>query len=186
MKKTILDPTLFKDKVKENAYEALQKLVENSYYGQLAPRDFSRGPGFLEEFCTVKMASARGTGHSYSAVKLGMDYFNSALFISPKIDMSRRLMGNFAECYKEANYKIVTEDPYWDKVKLNVRRIETQTGNYYFEAADTFDSFARGIKTEAIIVDVACMFSQAKIDNIYEVCHPCMNHLDLKFFIFIE
>jgi len=67
----------------KNTYEALKLLVNNSYYAQNKwyEKPYYDSKAFLKEFCTVKLSTARQSGHTTSALQLCNEYFEKSLYL---------------------------------------------------------------------------------------------------------
>ena len=86
MKKQFIDRSVVDKKIYSDTYKALELLVSSSQLSQMTMPDnqlrTSNSIGYLKEFCTIRMATSRRSGHTYAAARLALEYFDSAIFKS--------------------------------------------------------------------------------------------------------
>ena len=180
--KKLLDRQCLNQTIWNNTYNSLKSLVDNCYYAQITTPPFSEvsDKNYLKEFCTVRMATARASGHSMALIKVALEYFDKVLFLSPTVEMAYRLNQYFVE-YCTSGTKGIT------RIKRRTQNtLETPDGHYHFTSFKSSLSYHRGIEYEAIIVDGAFWLSQKKEDEIYGSFSPAMARYPEKFFIFIQ
>lgn len=131
--------------------------------------------GYLKEFCTVRMCTARGSGHTTAICKVAKEYFENAIFLSPTVEMSERLN----ECFRSLQ---VDSSEF---VKTNKHEIFGRNGRYLFGTYNSLDTF-RGNECEAVFVDGTFMMNNKKEEDIYTILSPCMCKYSQRFFIFIQ
>ena len=183
--KKILDRSILANIIGTNTYTALRCLLENSYYAQETDQSFFCGnfdkkhyKGYLNEFCTVRMCTARQSGHSTAICYIALEYFDRAILLSAAHQMSinlNRCMSNLKNKSSYVNFKNESEN-----------KLTTTTGKeYIFGTYDNLDRF-QDIKTEAVFVDGTFDITPKKEDEIYDVLAPCMKHYPQRFFIFVQ
>jgi len=188
MKKEIIDASfvngrsLVEGKIYGNTYTALKCLIDGSYCTQqtlpssLTEINYKDRLDYWKEFCTIRMATSRRSGHTTAICKIAQSYFNSAIFLSPNLDVSRFLCEAFKKRYDVEGIKKITK---------NTRdTILTKDGGYFFRSYRSIDGI-RGIDCEAIIIDPACLLKPKEEDKIYRDLGPCMHTYLEKFFIFV-
>ena len=196
MKIKLLDFSMFEEKMWGNTYSALKSLIENCYYAQASYPfpydDYCQHLGYYKEFCTVKMQTARRSGHTSALCKVAYEYFNKVLILTYNQDMAQRLKGVFPNATKtilptKAKLEVGVEFPLKGYGNGKMRNVIRINGNqdYYFETVNNVDKL-RGMEFEAIFVDCAFALSKIKENQIYESLGPCMNRYQEKFFIFVE
>ena len=183
MKKNIIERSLVESKIYENTNEALNNLVENCFLSQLTcPPFISDHGGYAKEYCTVKMTTSRGCGHSTSLANVALKYFNEVIFLSPKLDMAHRLNKIVMSKY----YKLVGEEEAKSSVvKHTSDHIEFTDGLYYFGNSTRLASM-KGITAEAILIDGTFGLNEARENEIYQTFYPVMVKYPQKFFIFVQ
>jgi len=176
MKKQLIDRSLVNDKIWSNTYEALRKLVDNSYYSQLAmpPPVKYTIKAYLKEFCTIRMTTSRQSGHTTAVCKLAHEYFDSAILMSPTYEMSKRFCQFLRHVIPDSEITKITKS-----------ELATNNGGYYFGSYKSIDIF-RGISCEAVIIDGTFDLTPKKEDELYTVLEPCMSRWHQKFFIFVQ
>ena len=97
------------DIVCRSTYEALTLLVNGCYFSQDRAKEMLRLPGksFDKEFCTVKMSTARRSGHSTALAKIALEHFDKALFLAPTLSMVNHLQEIVHREYTRRNYPVV-------------------------------------------------------------------------------
>jgi hypothetical protein len=165
-------------KYNENCYLALRLLIDQSYVAQktqlvLPPPETT---DYYKEFCTVKMATSRGSGHTRAIAHLAYDYFKSVIILSPNQNMSLYTKNMLISAIGENNIQYYTSNTI----------STTNGGRYYFRTLSDCVASVRGIQCEAVFIDCASTLQQERIDNIYRCMAPCMHYSWYKLFIFVE
>ena len=183
MKKQLVDRQLLNERIWSNTCNALKCLIDNSYYAQISmpspcsPKQDKTGclsAGYLKERCTVRMCTARQSGHSTAIFRIAREYFEKVIFLSPTLKMSERLN----ECF-------LGKIDGLDLVKANKHEVLTRKDRYLFGTHNSLDVF-RGQECEAVFVDGTFNMSVSKEDDIYTVLAPCMQNYPQRFFIFVQ
>ena len=139
-----------------NSYTALKYLIENAYCIQtLIFRPLDSAMYNYKEFCTIRMRSARRSGHTTAMCKVAYEYFNKVIFLCPTIGLANRLYNTFVSLYKN-------ED---DIIQRTSGTIITKCGGYFFGSYESLDKF-RGIDCEAVFIDPSCMLKPKKEEQI--------------------
>lgn len=180
MKKQLIKRSMLDKQIWENTYTSLKSLVENSYYGQLAfsldcrPKcDYTIS--YFNEFCTVRMCTSRGSGHSTAICRVAREYFSRVIFLSFNLSMAERLRETF--CSLEVDS--------FEFIK-NKQEIQTRGGGrYWFGSTKSLDSF-RGVECEAVFIDGTFDLTDKNKDLIYLTLAPCMKNYPQRFFVFIQ
>ena len=173
MKKNLFRRSMVNDIIWDNTYQALTCLIENCYFAQHAyPPATSDNISYWKEFCTVRMQTARRSGHTMSICRVAHEYFRKALILTYNLDVAHRTKKRF-ENINEAH------------ILKTTNRIESGDSKYYFESINSFEG-CRGLDFEAVFVDCAFMLSKQKEDKIYNALAPSMARHSEKFFIFVE
>jgi len=169
------------DLICQNTYNALKLLVNNCYYSQTTSPQYCQSDlAASKEMYTVCLKTSRQSGHSTALAKLGVEYFNDAIFLSCNLAMAKSLKDKVQqECIKE-NGTAANVFP-----KITAQHIETLECNYYFGSINSIDSL-RGISSEAILIDGTFGLSPSQKDKIYKDLLPSMINNPQKFFIFVE
>lgn len=181
--KMTLDYGLLDSRIWSNTYNALKYLIDNSYYAQLAfPKnnlhltnslDFDKG--YFNEFCTVRMCTARRSGHTTALCRVAKEYFDKVIFLSPNLDMSKKLWSHFRSLPDNCEFS-----------KVIAGEISTNTGGrYLFGSHLALDKF-RGVETEAVFVDGTFSLNAKEEEEIYSCFASCMKKYPQKFFVFVQ
>ena len=165
----------------DKTHFALSLLVDVSRESQLSytcQNPASRDLDMARQFCTIKMTTSRGSGHSSAILRL-TEEFKSSLIISPNkmlSDMKSKIFEENLNLKNIVNYNI-----------SGVTQVTVDSKINYFTTIDFVENFIRGsgINIEAVMVDVSNMISKNKIDKLYSLCLPFMNYSE-KFFIFLQ
>jgi hypothetical protein len=173
MKKQLVDYIQY-----QNTYEALRRLIDNSYYSQLhSSPDTSWKNGsksYLKEFCTIRMCTSRRSGHTTAACKAAHEYFDRVMFLSPTVEMARQVKNTFMKI----NY---------DFASTGGSDFKTSSGEVYsFESYRSDMNFFSGRQFDAVIVDGTFDLGASKEDEIYDIFGNCMKNNPQRFFIFIQ
>ena len=178
MKKQLLSREMVEEKICHNTYQSLKSLVENCYYAQ-ATIPSSDGENLIKsycrEFCTVRLQTARRSGHTIALCKIAHEYFHKALILAPNNNMSQRIRRSFPNvCGVVGSVRNLD----------HVIRVDNAE-EYYFGTTNSMDHL-RGFEFEAVLVDCAFMLSKKKEDSIYDNFAPSMARYPERFFIFVE
>ena len=126
----------------------LSLLVESSLERRKFAALYSsiKNRAYLDQYCTIRMGTARGSGHTTALVQVAKEYFSKPLFVTPNVMMSNCVKGIAGDMRLEgANFMSVEQ----------VKR-----------------SFARDC--DAILVDCAFMLSNGQRDAIEEHAMACL------------
>jgi hypothetical protein len=170
----------------QNTYGALKCLIDNSYYGQLSYppslydyRNDSSHRGYFKEFCTVKMCTARQSGHSTALCKVAWEYFDKVAFLSPNYSMAERLSSRFQK-------SIVNKDiDCKDIVRQCKSELVTKNGYYLFGSYRALERFC-DYDCEAVFIDGTFEMTDTIENNIYLAFGPVMWKYSQRFFVFVE
>jgi hypothetical protein len=143
---------------------------------------------YHKEYCTIRMSTARGAGHTTAAAKLAIKRFNNVLFVSPNQSIATRLHQAVGQqAYAIRQKKLQTSNK-WDIFRVTSGQIDTINGRYLFVSGSN-DSIIRATKAfqfDAIIVDGASMLKPSVEKFIYELLAMGMMGNKYQFFIFIQ
>lgn len=144
----------------DNTYEALKLLVNNSIYAQQKYCNNSNKniKAYLKEFCTIKLCTARQTGHTSAILRLCTEYFDKSLVLYNTIEMARKIREYYNSLYNE------------DIISGTITN---------------FHSVYRGYEFDAIFIDCASFVCSSKLDCIYDELGPCLNQKE-KFVILMQ
>ena len=147
--------------MKNHIYDALNILIELSREFQNSHHRINlkiNPKSWAKEFCTVKVCSSRGSGHTESIVKLIEDGMNIGCFFP-----NHRMASMFRRDYK-------------DRIK------KSKNGKLVFCIGSNISSLEGGqfFDLDAVAIDVPEFFSSEKIDKIYNTILP--NVLEKEFF----
>ena len=195
MKKLLLTHELFTEKICNGTYSALKLLIESCYYSQISSLIVKGTIGDMawwKEYCTIRMTCSRGSGHTSALAKVIPEYFNKSLILCVNQDIAERTCGIFARTYSAQmegkktitfnGESLLTGESLLKQTKY---KIITENSEYDFATVNSLDNY-KGMDFQAIVVDVACMLSNNKIDEIYERMGPSMQKHSENFFIFVE
>lgn len=183
MKKQLVDYSLVSGRIYQNTYEALKRLIDNSYYSQLTHINHNDEKSYLKEFCTVRMCTSRQSGHTTAMCKIAKEYFDKVMFISPQYDMAERLNKCFQTIIYTQSQKSISENSEFTKVTKN--EICTKNGYYFFGSQNSLEVF-KGREAEAVFIDGSFALTSNKEDDIYMALGPCMYKYPQRFFVFIQ
>ena len=187
------------EKACKNTTKALELLIESS---KLTQQYFINNPPpyqtnntnntnnyqYHKEYCTIKMSTARRTGHTTAIINTSLKYFNKTLILAPTLDIATNIKSTFLNInIPNTNINI------GKKYALNSHSlkpsqtdiIEINDKQFHFGSLNTINNF-RGYQLEAVYVDVACMMNNKQEKDIYDTLAPCMHNYPYKYFIFIE
>ena len=148
----------------------------------------SRSPlGYAKEYCTVKVCTARRSGHTTAinyfilnkAAKLNQKW----AIIYPNQHILETNKKNISEYLKSLNGNIKTT--YKPNEFNNYRIVFKNGGEIPFITINSLDKL-RGTMLDGIIVDCSSLLSENKIDMLYDHGINCMKKNKYKFFIFVE
>lgn len=162
----------------QKTYIALKNLVDNSWYMQRKAYEnglYKNGSiGFLKEFCTVKMCTARRSGHSTAIARLCCEYFNKAILFCHNQQTAENLHLQFR--------------PYVNNITKELKDfIELNNGEskYHFFSTGNLQG-TRGIETEAMIIDCASFMSEKKKEEIEDLAIVYLRPPAPFFLIYVE
>lgn len=164
------------DKVYNRTYQALKNLYLNSkeIQKQIKPLALLNDLSYAKEICTIRMATARRSGHTSSIAKFVNKYNDKNWAIIPPTMRQVEEINKMVGVYSKG-----------DILKQTQSYIEFKNGRTQFMTANTFNRDLRGLDLDGIIVDCAFYLSQSKIEELYQVGMPCMRFKPYKFFIFV-
>lgn len=161
-------------KVYFNTYTAMRRLIENSYFKQREIAEngqrlyYESSPmAFFKEFCTVKVCTARQSGHTVAMLRIGKDLFDKSLYLFHNESMRYRI-------------KNMAEKDYPQEMLL---------GRYEFDSINSMDRIIGNNfenRLEAVFVDTATFVSNNKKEMIYEHLGNTLARKPYYFFIFVE
>lgn len=167
-----------------NTHIALSALVDNSILTQAKLKAQNRTDLRMREYCTVRMCTARGSGHSWAAYKVAYEYFNSVLFLSPNLQMRDRTKARFVNLNKDEIDASKTQTSAFCDLFKTIDGSSYYFSDYGFMHVPQHNF--RGINLDAVIVDGTFGLSNAKEDEIYDQFSVCMVNNPYKIFIFIQ
>lgn len=141
---------------------------------------------FAKEFCTIKVCSARRSGHSMAINKFLLDKAASNekwVLISHNQYCLEKNLNNISEyikCLKGemiASYNI----NYFTKHKV----VFANGGEIHFISINSTINL-RGLELDGIIVDCSSILSEKKIEQLYNDGFQCMSTKKYKYLIFVE
>jgi hypothetical protein len=189
MKKSLLTPDLFIEKICNGTYYALKSLIDSCYYSQVAYRGTAckvNDMAWWKEYCTIRMACSRRSGHTSAIAKVIPEYFDKALILCVNQDIAERVCGTFVQAYASQNGGRQRTNLNGEPLLKQTRyKLITENSEYDFGTINSLDNY-RGSEFQAIIVDVACVLNNKKTDEIYEKLGASMQKYPEKFFIFVE
>lgn len=170
-----------------NTTKALELLIESSKSAQQYYIDnlkYTNNYQYHKEFCTIKMSTARGLGHTQAIINTSIKYFNKILILTPTLDISEQTKNKFSYI---PNTKITKKHALnsLDIKPITTDLIKVNDKQFHFGSFNNINNF-RGYDLEAVYVDVACMINNKQEKEIYDTLAPCMNNYPHKFFIFIQ
>lgn len=128
-----------------------------------------------KEFATIKMQTARRTGHSYAIAKLFENLENNWMVISPNRAMSKNI---YNICRNEINMPCKKHDLY--QLRYNNLSI-------FFEATPAINLIKfRGYNFRGVIVDCSFNLKKSEENKIYHDFLPFMKFNDFLHFIFVQ
>jgi len=157
-------------KVYFNTYTCMKRLLENCLNRQCRLMDNNirtaiEGRDFAKEYCTVKVSSARMSGHTSSILKIANDCFDKSMIILPKLKQTRVVKRTIQIDYPNSMEKFDL---------MSIGSLSHARGNLYDN------------KLEAVFVDIASFISDNKIEEIYDTFIPILCMKPHYFFIFVE
>ena len=173
-------------KAQINTTKALELLIESSQIAQqyYAILNYQNNYQYYKEFCTIKMSTTRGLGHTQAIINTSIKYFNKILILTPTLNISEQTKNKFSYI---PNTKITKKHAInsLDIKPITTDLIETNNKQFHFGSFNNINNF-RGYDLEAVYVDVACMMNDKQEREIYDTLAPCMHNYTYKYFIFIE
>ena len=119
----------------------------------------------LKEFCTVKVSTARRSGHTTAIVKIALESVQkkkNVLVLSHNQHMSRAICG-------QAINEVIPE-----MVNYTSHRLRTESNTIWFDSrGNNYDRF-KGPQIDVVLVDCATFWSPNKIDEMYKIVAPSM------------
>lgn len=162
---------------------SINLLVENSEESQdKIDRPILSSIQKAQEFCTIKVCTARQSGHSLAIAHFLLDRTNEHwALITPTVYM---LQNNIEQIYTVNNINGYQHN-------IITRRTEHQIefvngGSITYASINNMDSFLRGSHVNGIIVDCASFLNKRALDNLYITGYASMARNRYKYFIFIE
>lgn len=132
---------------------ALKILVEASWRNrQLVIRDALTSPMFLNEYCTIRMSTARRSGHTSSLLSVSR-LFKSPIVLFPNVSMADHVLKRDDVC-RNLNGKY-----------LSFRQLD----------------HARGYDYDAILVDCAFMLGSGDLERVKQMCSACLTRYQERF-----
>lgn len=133
---------------------------------------------YAKEFATIKLCTARGSGHSTAISKFVNEYKNNYAILSFNLKMAEHLKEYVRFSSLSANRLME---------KHNSQYIKYDDGNeIFFGSMHNFRNCLTGHNIGGIIVDCASLWSKEKIEELYKVGLPCMGKRNKQYFIFVE
>ncbi len=145
----------------ERTSQSLELLFLNSKEMQNQFAKFNDNKlSFAKEYCTVKLTTARKSGHTTAIRNLIEKYSIPSMIIAYNTAIMNRNFKKFSQDFNTKN---------------NSKLI-------YLSTINTFDNAIRGISIQAIFVDIFSMLNHSQIEKIYKFGLPAMRHSDFYFF----
>lgn len=143
--------------------------------------------GYAKEYCTIKVCTARRSGHTtainYFILNKTAKLNQKWAIVYPKQFILETNKKNISEYLKSLNGNIAT---IYNPKEFNNHRIAFKNGGEIrFITINSLDRL-RGTMLDGIIVDCSSLFSEEKIDMLYDHGISCMKKNKYKFFIFVE
>lgn len=133
-----------------------------------------------KEFGTVKMATARQSGHSTAIANFLVKHNKMSWLVLAENQ-------NIVERIAQITSKIITDNPKIDSsTKITKRNIQFKNGAFInFDSINAIDNI-RGMELDGVIVDCASFISKTKIEELYRTALPSMRLKPYVFFIFVQ
>lgn len=171
-------------KIGDRTYRALKCLYLNAKNLQnekvIGYLRESQPLAYAKEFCTIKLATARRSGHSSAIARFINDHNNQNwAVISYNQNMSEHNL---------ERVRFDAMDPKSGKsniIKVTKSYVNFADGKTIFTSFGSFDRDLRGINLDGIIVDCAYMLTKEKTKKLYQTAMPCMARKRYQFFIFV-
>ena len=167
--------------IRDNTFNSLKALIDNTYIMQKYYRLHLSLDNMAKfrEFCTVRMCTARRSGHTGAIVRIMYEYFERALVLCPSKDWALR------DCKIMTEYLSGTEDI----KEFTAFEIKMKNDSKYIfrplVLKNLYDNL-KGYDFEAVFVDGANFLSETQELDIYKNISINMAGNDYKFFIFIQ
>jgi hypothetical protein len=187
--------------IQEKTYQALKNLVLVSSEMQeemLKNKIYHANQlDFLNEFCTIDLRTSRRGGHSTASARVGYEFFNNVLFLSPNHMMGQNLMRHFADSVNESGERIYSSTRNEITVKeSNSNKFSTYKFQGYegFAEKDRSKGFGgntsleckiKGWQFEAIIVDPAFGMKRKQKRALSELFVTRTAYVDKRFLIYV-
>ena len=166
------------DLLMQNSEEAQQEVLRNDIPLNINAQQMAK------EYCTIKVCTARRTGHSTAIAQFVLNRTKENwIIITPKLQMVDRVfdiisynsvitIGRRRSCVIEERSK---------------RAIKFYDGGSVLGFSDyESDTRLRGIQIDGILLDCSTFISDKAMDNIYYLGMACMTKNELKYFICVE
>ena len=164
---------------------SINLLIENSKEMQNNIDKSKRSPISIgEEFCTIKVCTARQTGHSLAIAHFLLNRTNEYwAIISPTIRMGDHNM----EIINDNSFITVNGKISCTISARSKNKIEFYNGGSIVNISQhCLDTELRGRHFNGIIIDNVSIMCKKSIDEIYNIGQACMAKNRYMYFIFIE
>ena len=136
---------------------------------------------FLNEFCTIKVCSARRSGHSSAIAKYAVEEMakgKDVIILSWTMRQSDLYTNMIRQFVKEEDIELV---------KFTKYEFRTKSGSIILSSKGhgDFDRL-RGLSCDYLLVDVACMWSKKDIKELYKVGGECLRYRKNPIIAFLE
>jgi hypothetical protein len=153
---------------------------------------------FLNEVCTINLKTARRGGHSTASAKVGYEFFNNVLFLSPNYNMGQNLMRCFADSVNESGDRIYSSTR--NEIKIKDPDNDNKLSTYKFESYEGFaekdrskgfggntslECKIKGWQFEAVIVDPAFGMKKKQNRALAELFVTRAAYVDKRFLIYV-
>jgi hypothetical protein len=135
---------------------------------------------YLKEYCTVKVATARMSGHTYASSKYALELMakgKNVLVLSHNLEIAKRVC---RQCLEICSKKKVKVDRY------TIHRIESNGGRIIFGSKRSELARFSDSDWDCIIVDVASFWPPKDVDNVYKTLGPCLARSRFPIILFME
>jgi hypothetical protein len=165
----------------ENSKEIQDNENVKKYVSHISPLQFAK------DFCTIKVCSARRSGHSMAINKFILDKAAKSnekwALISHNQHCLERNLNGISEHIKSLNGEVIASHSinYFTKHKM----VFANGGEIHFISINSTDNL-RGLELDGIIVDCTSIISEKKIEQLYNDGFQCMSTKQYKYLIFVE
>jgi len=142
---------------------------------------------FAKEFCTIKVCSARSSGHSMAINKFILDKAAKSnekwALISHNQHCLERNLNGISEHIKSLNGEVIASYSinYFTKHKI----VFANGGEIHLISINSTINL-RGLELDGIIIDCSSIISEKKIEQLYNDGFQCMSTKQYKYLIFVE